>query len=531
MTADMIQKEQIQRAGGLLLQMLDANNPDHQKMVDSGYILSSQGRVFRAKLFGNKIIAIVQDVIPCQVNFHLQDPALSQCLCPGIGLCRHILAVFFHHYGRYFNERDWFQQFSGGNDHADSPAPYFSAIKMETASHEHWIEIVDTLIAKELADGDQQYPFIVNKRIQKILEQLATMEPTDQRQAVCFRVTTYLHLLNNLLSLFLNGPFSVNEYKDTCRLTVTTIFHNLEHDIDGLLKVHSETSPALVTTVRDLLRALLFQEGAFKKEIQGIYWRFWSQIRNDHRELLDEELEYSQELAQKSEPDSLWSIARSDLLFLNGRIEEAATILVQAGLYGFERLILWFDFLAKNGLWSAFEKLTPFFFSNWPAYTDHIQQMTARRFYQSLEPSFTAFFSAQDARDLYEKFLLVMLPHSTRKLIDFYYKQGEYRKLVDFMRVNDQSVTVLLPEQFRVIQEREPECLLPLLHHQIHVLIAGKNRQSYQEAVYFLKQLKAVYEQLERTDVWRHYFDRLLHVHQRLRAFQEECRKGGLIDG
>ena len=87
-----------------------------------------------------------------------------------------------------------------------------------------------------------------------------------------------------------------------------------------------------------LLRALLFQEGVFKKEIQGLYWRFWSQIRNDHRELLDEELEYSQELAQKSEPDSLWSIAHADLLFLNGRIEAAAKVLVGAGLYGFERL-------------------------------------------------------------------------------------------------------------------------------------------------------------------------------------------------
>src|SRR5690606_21218443 len=155
-------------------------------------------------------------------------------------------------------------------------------------------------------------------------------------------------------------PFSVNEYKDTCRLTVTTIFHNLEHDIDGLIKVHSETSPAFVTTVRDLLRALLFQEGVVKKEIQGLYWRLWSQIRNDHREVLDEELHYSQELAPQSDPDSLWSIAHADLFFLNGRIAAAAKVLVGAGFYGFERLVLWFDYLAKDRLWGVFETLTPF---------------------------------------------------------------------------------------------------------------------------------------------------------------------------
>ena len=83
MTDDMIQKEQIQRAGGLLLQMLDANNPNHQKMVDSGYILSSQGRVFRAKLFGNKISRYRSRRDPLSGEFPFKRPRAESMFMPG----------------------------------------------------------------------------------------------------------------------------------------------------------------------------------------------------------------------------------------------------------------------------------------------------------------------------------------------------------------------------------------------------------------------------------------------------------------
>ncbi|MBN2981731.1 MULTISPECIES: SWIM zinc finger family protein [Cohnella] len=90
------------------------------------------------------------------------------------------------------------------------------------------------------------------------------------------------------------------------------------------------------------------------------------------------------------------------------------------------------------------------------------------------------------------------------------------------------------PLEFRVsdlapIEKNEPELLLPFYHQAVERYVAQKNRDSYKAAVKLLKRLAKLYKKLKREDRWERFFSAFAERHGRLRALQEELRKGKLI--
>lgn len=60
--------------------------------------------------------------------------------------------------------------------------------------------------------------------------------------------------------------------------------------------------------------------------------------------------------------------------------------------------------------------------------------------------------------------------------------------------------------------------------------IEERNRKAYRRAVRYLKKLRTLYKRLKRTDEWDAFIIHIANLHSRLRALQEELRKGKLID-
>lgn len=71
---------------------------------------------------------------------------------------------------------------------------------------------------------------------------------------------------------------------------------------------------------------------------------------------------------------------------------------------------------------------------------------------------------------------------------------------------------------------------LPLYHLAAVEAIEERNRKSYRRAVRYLKKLRTLYKRLKRTDEWDAFIIHIANLHSRLRALQEELRKGKLID-
>ncbi|QGG48926.1 hypothetical protein [Heliorestis convoluta] len=81
----------------------------------------------------------------------------------------------------------------------------------------------------------------------------------------------------------------------------------------------------------------------------------------------------------------------------------------------------------------------------------------------------------------------------------------------------------------KVLEREDPAILLPYYHQKVIHIIAQKNRPAYKEATRMLKKMRTLYRKLKKMDRWEVYFAQLLQTHFRLRAFQEELRKGKLI--
>ena len=90
--------------------------------------------------------------------------------------------------------------------------------------------------------------------------------------------------------------------------------------------------------------------------------------------------------------------------------------------------------------------------------------MEARNYFDSVKNDLRSYCQRTNQPDLYDTILFKMLPHSTRKLIHFYHEIGVYRRMVDFIMVTDQPVTVLTPEQLETIQKEDPYSSLPFYY-------------------------------------------------------------------
>ena len=515
-------------------QVARAMNPqqtEDRKAVEKGYILYSQGMVRSSKRFGAKILAVVQDVVPCQVNLNLKSPLLSMCSCPGNGLCRHILAVFFHYYSLHYSVSQWLNQWKGEGEQVSDKQEQTNAPSDKKNWYHHWVAVTDSILENELDGAIELFPFLISFRLQNVLYELEKMEPTKKNEVNEYLLVTNLHLLNKLMHIFVESPYSFQEFEDTCRSAMATIFHNIEEAIDLLPRSISFTTEPFATSIRKEFQEVLFWEGPFRRDVLLVYWDFWSKVMHHNEELLQDELRLAEEMARKSNPNSLWSLAYSFLLALSNRMEEATTVLERAGLSNFQYVFFWLEYFAALGYYEKFGALIPFFLKHVENFMNLIPFMEARNYFDSVKNDLRSYCQRTNQPDLYETILFKMLTHSTRKLIHFYHEIGVYRRMVDFIMVTDQPVTVLTPEQLETIQKEDPESLLPLYHQEVDRNIAEKNRENYKQAVYYLQQIKAIYHSLQQGEIWRIYFEKLLHIHQRLRAFKEECRKGKLIDG
>ncbi|MEC0213863.1 hypothetical protein P4H70_33625, partial [Paenibacillus ehimensis] len=81
----------------------------------------------------------------------------------------------------------------------------------------------------------------------------------------------------------------------------------------------------------------------------------------------------------------------------------------------------------------------------------------------------------------------------------------------------------------QTVEKHDPSLMLPLFHQAVERCIAEKNRTAYKNAVRLLKKLHTLYKKLNRSNDWDDFIYRLAMKYSRLRALQEELRKGKWI--
>lgn len=137
-------------------------------------------------------------------------------------------------------------------------------------------------------------------------------------------------------------------------------------------------------------------------------------------------------------------------------------------------------------------------------------------------------YSEYIGNDAYEHTLETLLPYSFYPYCHHLLRQHQFKKWVEIHIALDRN-PFRDDNSVEYLVKHGNEYLIPIYHFYIEESIMQKDRDGYKEAASMLEQLKMLYADEDQIDIWNHYIDLLTKQYKRLRAFQEELKKGGII--
>ncbi|MDO3411601.1 hypothetical protein QWJ34_17690 [Saccharibacillus sp. CPCC 101409] len=235
--------------------------------------------------------------------------------------------------------------------------------------------------------------------------------------------------------------------------------------------------------------------------------------------LMDEERELGRSLDRRA-----WLGANAWSQFRLGRDEQARSLLKQAAelpYFSPKKLPDFFSPLAASGEW---ERL-----ADWlEAFGPLLERARAGledygHFWDE------ALARVPDAESRMWAALQDMLPHASSLYLNKLLERGLWNEWMDY-----QLSAGAEPAHFKVtdlapIEKNAPELLLPFYHQAVERLVEQRNRDGYKAAVRLLKRLDKLYKKMKRTERWDTFMESFNARYGRLRALQEEMKKGKLM--
>jgi len=211
-------------------------------------------------------------------------------------------------------------------------------------------------------------------------------------------------------------------------------------------------------------------------------------------------------------------LARAHFEVMTGQIDEAHAILNQLHKRTTEDYYSYLEECAANGQWELMLK--------WLRWLRPLMKIANQEDFRSLSQYWTE--AAKHTNTDYEwvQTMEALLPRSYYYYTSYLLQSKRYRQWVDLQLATKVSPLNLYALELRAVEEFDPRLLLPLYHHNIERSILEKNRASYKIALKLLGKLAEYYRKLEMTLEWTMYIQALSDKFSRLRAFQDELKKG-----
>jgi len=125
--------------------------------------------------------------------------------------------------------------------------------------------------------------------------------------------------------------------------------------------------------------------------------------------------------------------------------------------------------------------------------------------------------------------LVAMLPYTRELYEEKLIESGQWERWIDYQISAGGDPMDFRVAQLAPIDKNAPEALLPFYHQAVERYVLLKNRDGYKTAVKLLKRLAKLYKRLKRENRWEEFLEAFAGKHSRLRALQEELRKGNLL--
>jgi hypothetical protein len=192
--------------------------------------------------------------------------------------------------------------------------------------------------------------------------------------------------------------------------------------------------------------------------------------------------------------------------------------------------LVWMKLLVDKQEWDRLLlwllDLKPYFLEGVGTYYYH---SNSREFFHEYLSYFWKYAQHTGDEDQYEEMLIEFLPITFYEYGEYLMVIGEHERWVELQVIMGYSPELIQRKDLKEVVSFQKESALPIYHQAIDRLINERTRKSYQSAIKHLKTLRTLYFELGEEERFSQYINQIATVYGRLRAFQEELRKGKFI--
>ncbi|KGE19737.1 hypothetical protein PWYN_10600 [Paenibacillus wynnii] len=505
-----------------------------------GFQYYKQGRVLQFSMINPpEMEAVVEGREEYAVEINLESFSLNRCDCPVHGPCKHMAAVLL-------NFADWqnrsvpalvnakaapavlMETSTLRNNHSPQSKLQEAALHIPSMKVREWHEWFERCIAP--LSQQVRNPQFVEAALALILKIKPPLSPVKEQ---LFRLHAQLFLLEMLIKPARNQSHSFGHFIGYyTHLAVSELQQAIEHSFDSTLPLDEEPEQwHRVTDTLAYLRQEMLTETRDPFHFSTYYYLLWSHwiIPNmQDTSLYSEELDQLQQLEEKlgsSLSRYSWLLAQSWIHFQLSEDQEALTLLKSAAErpdFHPEALMRFLAPLSEAGEWSRL--------MTWLVQISNL--LSHRRFYKLDEYSLyweKAVQELPEAQPLMWTSLVAMLPASRDIYDEKLLAYGKWQEWMDYQLSAGREPANFRVTKLQPLEKNAPEILLPFYHQAVERYVLEKNRGSYKAAVKLLKRLQKLYKKMKQEERWESFLSAFTVRHSRLRALQEELRKGKLI--
>ncbi|QED49688.1 SWIM zinc finger family protein [Cytobacillus dafuensis] len=528
--------EPLEFAAKELMGLLRADVEEDERLVQKGLLLFRQRLVYQVRFDGDKITAAVQDVTPVKVQLNLDFIHLSECSCPADGFCRHQLAVFFQLLSHAKSVTAWVEEWRQplkekkvakqlGIQRAKD---LLKTAGRQKPDYDRWIAAFNESFDTIMTGNGAPKPYVIPELYHVYTRRWKANTPFEQEWKLLYQLVASFFSFKKLMELSIELGHSgdiINRYyihlfqdlmQDTVEVMNKLSVHSLPFAFDEFIEKLKEDSSDLLTV-----------DFALEYERTQLYRLLWTKFFKK-KAWCTEEIKKLRAIDNKNCPILVGIL---HLHILLGEDETALEYLSLPDKWMTPYFLYWIELFTIQREWKRMGPYVEEFIKKLREYLSVSDDYYAKRNYTNLViRSIKPYFSETGRQELFEKALSETLPYSYGEYEYILFENEAYDKWADLQAFMNQDIDMLSNERIKAIEKREPTLLLPLYHHSIHSHIAHKGRDHYREAVRKLKKLRTLYKKLKRQEDWEFFLEALMEKTKRLRAFQEECKRGKLID-
>ncbi|SCM98701.1 Uncharacterized protein BWINRASL_05061 [Bacillus mycoides] len=530
-----ITKDEIMMIANEFVQGLDPQQVADQEHVATARHLYRSGVVYNVDFDGYTLSGTVNaEGSVYSVHIPIRNVAESYCDCFAPTQCEHMLAVLLSAASSFGQVGDVLTLFKNNTKPSLPPIRTARQVLQSSAFEEMDYKSWQTYFENEYESFKKEQARLTYKQMYFLMSLFTDFYTKLERKApriVAIHELFKLHaalycfqkLLEEIQEFEANKLYSYHQPVNVVRLfvdKVESIIRDLKTEA-----IPEESKPILQETAR-LAHEVFFSTDAYTQERFFIYRHIWGELLRTEEQLQEEEKRIDTKINPLSK-----ALASSHLLFLNNEDLSAMELLKKQPASVVSLYFYWLEELLSAMQWDRAKSWLSFTYKQ---VKETIMEQENTVFIQDIVRLFVMMYETYathtNEQAGLEMILQELLPYSFTNYEQYVLAKKQYRAWAELHLLYGFEAIELLKEPLKDIEKEAPEAALPLYHLAAIEAIEERNRKSYRRAVRYLKKLRMLYKRLKRTDEWDAFIIHIANLHSRLRALQEELRRGKLID-